>query len=77
MPRIRRKGHRVAEKLSESQFFDLLLGSGLRAFKTEKERRAAWEANAPMLMDAAKPNKPSAFWSYQAKPPQPEGRCRE
>jgi hypothetical protein len=70
---IRRRIDRVTRKLSDSQFWSLLLGEDPRrpAFASDADRRAAWELHREELRTNIG-TRPEAFWDYDATEPRTE-----
>src|SRR5205823_6096358 len=67
MPRINRRAPvRRSNGLSEQQEMELLIGAGMTAFNTPKERERAWHAHRDELMNLIGPLvRPQGFWDYE------------
>ena len=76
MPRKRIRSKLKIEKLAPNQFWDLWLGNSFDGpphwvFKSEEERREAWEAHKDKIMGEWRENnspgtRPGAWWTYEA-----------
>jgi hypothetical protein len=67
---IRRRIDRVTRKLSDSQFWSLLLGEDPRrpAFASDADRRAAWALHREELRTNAG-TRPQGWWDYESPEP--------